>query len=409
MDPKSEDAEVHFRWWLRARDAYDADQLGVAMASIDRFRARAPDLAAGVLLHSMILTSLQRFDHAWPLIQQMLRWTKKPAVAHAIARFFDARNDVDTAAEWYRTRSTLEPASTVGFILLGAFQARRGRLIEAEATHRHATTLEGDPDEAFLNLAMVLRARGQFEDAIEAAGRAVALDPASATNAAVLADVNQALSLTRERLNPADRDRWWSRAVTGWGDRSRIGEAMVSIERHRQCDPGSVPGLLLHAEILTDLRRFDEAWKLLQQVQATLSWREHAVIDAVTRHLRLCGDLATAEEWRSRQCRDDPDSTRGFIGLAAVHAEQGRLSEAEASCRHATTLEGDRGEAYFQLGMMLRAQGNFGDASDALATAITLDPTDLRAAGVLADVKRAAMVVDAASPDDVPGSAGQSA
>ncbi len=360
--------EAHFGWWRRARDAYFADALGEALACIERYRESEDDHSVGVYLHHKIFVKLQRFDDAGALVARMARWKRKAEIAYVIAAFFDARHELANAEQWYRKGIKVEPTSTVGFVLLGEFYARRGRLAEAEATHRHAATLAGHPDEAFKNLAIVLRATGRLEEALVAARRAAA--------ASVIDDLERAIAL---RDGPSAN--WWACAAEAWADRARIGEALVAIERHRRAEPASEPGILLAAEILTDLCRFDEAWTLL----ARLGRRRRAVADAIVRHLRLRGDLACVEEWLTRRCLEEPHAIRGFVELGAVYADQGRLREAEAAYRHATTLDGgDRGDAVLQLGLALRAQGRFEDARDVLVRA----PVEL-AAKILADVERA--------------------
>jgi Flp pilus assembly protein TadD len=366
-----------FGWWSRARDAYFADELGEALACVERYRERAADASVGIYLHHKILAKLQRLDDAGALAEIMMQWAPKAEIAYALAAFFDARHDVASAEHWFATGSAVEPTSTVGFILLGGFYARRGRLVEAEATHRHAATLAGHPDEAFLNLAMVLRATGRFDAALAAARRCAAVDPASA--ATVIADLERAIAL---RDAPSDREDWWRLAVDGWAARDRIGEALIAIERYRREVPSSEPGRLLAAEILTDLRRFDEAWALL----AGLPRRMRGVPGAIMRHLQLRGDLICLEEWHTWRCHAAPADASAVLDLGGTYAAQGRLADAEAAYRRAAMLDGEGGRdrAVVQLGLALRAQGRFEDARDAFARA----PATL-AAGYLADVVRA--------------------
>lgn len=76
-------------------------------------------------------------------------------------------------------------------------KARDGRLAEAEEAHRKATSLRGDVDEAFLNLGLVLRAQGRFEEAAEAFECALAICAKYEEASEALADVREAIALRR--------------------------------------------------------------------------------------------------------------------------------------------------------------------------------------------------------------------
>lgn len=81
---------------------------------------------------------------------------------------------------------------------LGACLAAHGKHEEALAIHRHATELEGDPDEAFLNVGLILRAQGKLGDAAEAFESALRLCPDYPAASKALEDVRAALKLQEE-------------------------------------------------------------------------------------------------------------------------------------------------------------------------------------------------------------------
>ncbi len=382
--------EVHVRWWLRARDAYLGDRYGEALACIERYRARDATLAVAIDLHTGILIELHRLDDAWALVEPSLASARSYVTATLIAQYFDAREDPIRAEQWYRRLAAIAPTETAGTILLGGFYAQRGRLDEAEATHRHAATLAGDIDEALYNLGLVLRARGRFEEAREVLQRSVALDPIPAAHA--LADVERALAVVE-----VEPDDWYDRAFAAW-THHWVSEALVCIEHHRHREPDDALGLLLHGEILTTLRRFDEARALLDRAADSLSPDADVVVLAIARHLETRGDLDAADAWYARRCDDTPGATRAWVGRGDVYQRQGRLAEAEAAYRRATRLDGDRNVAWFQLGLVLRSQGRFADAVEAFARVLALDPAYPGAAAARADAEAAARIV--ASPEN---------
>ena len=385
--------EVHVRWWLRARDAYLEERYGEALACIERYRARDATLAVAIDLHLGILIELHRLDDAWTLIEPRLAATKQHYVAtNLIAMYFDAREDRVCAEDWYRRLAALVPTQTAGAILLGAFHARRGQLDQAEATHRHAATLAGDVDEALLNLGLVLRSQGRLAEAREVLRRSAAMEPLPAAHA--LADLERATALAELDLDPVDGyDRAFDAWTHGW-----ITEALVCIEHHRHREPDEAVGLVIHGEILTTLRRFDEARALLDRAAESLSPDADVVFWAMARHLETRGDLDAADAWYARRCDDTPGATRAWVGRGDVYQRQGRLAQAEAAYRRATMLDGDRNVAWFQLGLVLRSQGRFADAVEAFARVLALDPVYPGAAAARADAEAAARIV--ASPEN---------
>ena len=100
------------------------------------------------------------------------------------------------AENWYRKAIEKAPHLTTGYIFLGAVQARQGKLQEAEATHREATKCaEGNIDEAYHNLGLVLRGQGRLNDAAINFRKAIELTPDYADAVEALRDVESALVL----------------------------------------------------------------------------------------------------------------------------------------------------------------------------------------------------------------------
>lgn len=93
--------------------------------------------------------------------------------------YMDAGQHDRAEAEFAQSVSDPEAhASTWFWIIRGANFARATQLDAAERCHRTGTTMtDGDLDEAWLNLGLVLRAQGRYPDAIDAFRRALELTP----------------------------------------------------------------------------------------------------------------------------------------------------------------------------------------------------------------------------------------
>ncbi len=105
-----------------------------------------------------------------------------------------ARGDYKTAAVWYRRAIDKMPDEASGHIYLGGILARSGHLKEAETAHRAAIRCsQGCRDEACLNLGLVLRAQGRYDEAAACFEQALQLDPKYAAARKALRDVRSTL------------------------------------------------------------------------------------------------------------------------------------------------------------------------------------------------------------------------
>jgi len=80
----------------------------------------------------------------------------------------------------------------------GAVLATLGKFEEAKKLHLQATKLEDDPDEAFFNLGLILRAELKLEEAKEAFENALELCPNEERVEKELEDVEKAMKLQKE-------------------------------------------------------------------------------------------------------------------------------------------------------------------------------------------------------------------
>lgn len=131
--------------------------------------------------------ALVRFpDHRWGIFNQ-------------IGHLYRYRGDLDQAASWYERAIEDDDDEASSYIFLGAVRARQGKLDQAEAIHRKATTCtNGLIEEAFHNLGLVLRGQLRLSEAAECFRHAIEIDPGYTDAIEALSDV------TCAQENPQD-------------------------------------------------------------------------------------------------------------------------------------------------------------------------------------------------------------
>src|SRR5688572_559500 len=106
------------------------------------------------------------------------------------------------------------------------------------------------------------------------------------------------------------------------------------------------------------------------------------------------GDAVLAEQWYRKAIEHGPDDAQGYIYLGAMLARLGRLGEAEEIHRRGTSCsEGCVDEAWYNLGLVLRAQERYSEAAECFERALKLDPQYKIARLAKRDVERAMRVV----------------
>jgi tetratricopeptide (TPR) repeat protein len=130
-----------------------------------------------------------------------LLWIPMSEMGH----MYKASGSYETAACWYRRAIDAAPDQAGARIYLGGVLAMGGKLKEAERVLRAATRCaEGCRDEAFLNLALVLRSLDRLDEAAECLKLALELDPLYKPAKHALRDVRQALRGRRVPITRGD-------------------------------------------------------------------------------------------------------------------------------------------------------------------------------------------------------------
>jgi tetratricopeptide (TPR) repeat protein len=145
----------------------------------------------------MALQSITRYGDSRAAYERALMLLP-PENHHRVYRQFGLlaqdQADIEGAEGWYRRAIQELPTDATAYVYLRAMLAKNGRLEAAEACHREATGCpNGCIDEAYLNLGYVLRAKGQYLDALECFREALSRDPLDTDVQEAIEDIEQVL------------------------------------------------------------------------------------------------------------------------------------------------------------------------------------------------------------------------
>jgi tetratricopeptide (TPR) repeat protein len=162
-------------------------------------------------------------------------------------------------------------------------------------------------------------------------------------------------------------------------------------ERYTKSFPGRNEGWIVLADGLVNTTRFAAARRALRRAMhvtpTALQWYVATQFGHLYREKR---DERRAERWYRKALRAHPGTTT-HVFLGAVLARQGRFADAKRNYRRAIELATDDGgdsadEAYYNLGLVLRAERNYREAAVCFKKALILDSRHKIARDALQDV-----------------------
>lgn len=162
-----------------------------------------PDDIAVIGWYADMLYQMTRYDDAINVLSNAINQVNEDLPKHlmllkmgAVERY---RGNCAESEKWYCSAIELQPNDATGYVMLGAAQARQGKLKMAEATHRRGTQCTyGAVDESFHNLGLVLRGQGRLEEAADCFRAAIKIDPLYDVAIEALKDVENAVRLSDE-------------------------------------------------------------------------------------------------------------------------------------------------------------------------------------------------------------------
>ena len=206
-------------WYDQALEHFGNRENCQALLCIEYYEELDPESEPAKLLKANILIGLYRFADAEYILDSFPLDAGRPErLNHVIKKHYyqvkgdlmDLQGKFTEAAEYYQKLIDLEPRQTLGYIMKGACLAKAGEFETAKELHDMATHLEGDPDEAYLNLGLIYRAEGKLYAAKKAFMEALVLTPDYLEAQDGLEDVNEAMVLEKQifelRLNSNSDD-----------------------------------------------------------------------------------------------------------------------------------------------------------------------------------------------------------
>lgn len=183
-----------------------------------------------------------------------------------------------------------------------------------------------------------------------------------------------------------EESRLWRRLMTDW-NHDQIALSRDLAVQYTQSFPDNVWGWVVLADILASLACFAEARSALRRADALAPESLSAEIGVQWGHFYLQKRaVARATAWYRKAVDSQPKAT-WLVYLGASLSQQGKFSEAKRSFRRAIKQGGPGGEeAYYNLGLIHRAEGKYAGALSCFDRAIELAPKYALAKRARADV-----------------------
>lgn len=196
FDPQDEDAR-----YARVELAYQEARFAHCAVLAQEFVAAYPRHGVGWALLGLAWMKLGRYREARRALDRAIKFV---ADDHRLMPYawmgdlYARKGDHRKAAAWYRKVIDLAPEDPRGHLYLGMAMARAGQLPEAEAAFRAAILLAHPDDvEPRLQLALILRAQEQWDEALDLL-EDIDADPFGSVRAeSALADVRAVLKHRR--------------------------------------------------------------------------------------------------------------------------------------------------------------------------------------------------------------------
>ena len=350
-------------WYLEA----EAGDVQVALTGREAARSRDPENDVNNYRLADIYMDIGRWDDARALIDEMRAREDNPALVSLDARWHADRGDIAGAQQVFVSYIGRIPASELSpepYIALARFMQSREQLelaaaaLESGRVHQLAETMEID---RMLGDVFVMAQR--LPDAVDAYTRVVeggADTPEGLFRKRLLENL-----IRLERLDEAQAQLAALRGQGLDGDRNTL---LLRAELANALgEPASAEDLLDEA-----VRRFPEDAVVYFQRAELLQADPDRLQDALA-------DYDTA-------IRKQPRFWQALRNRSGVYRRLGRINDAVADLRAATTAAGDDGESVTQLLVELLNLGRASEASTAADEAVAARPTDVlfiqRVAGV---------------------------
>jgi len=161
------------------------------------YQQKCPGSAWGWLVAVPTLIDLGRYKQAKKALkkaQKLSHPDAKPQLHYWRSMLFKEQGELAQAEHWIRRALAREPENGSFWVTLGDVLARRGKLKAARKAHEHAVAVgDANVDEAYFNLALLLRAQRRYPEALNQVMLALDIDPNYAQATALKQDLEAVL------------------------------------------------------------------------------------------------------------------------------------------------------------------------------------------------------------------------
>ena len=171
-----------------------------------------------------------------------------------------------------------------------------------------------------------------------------------------------------------DQKKSWDILMKAW-DEGKIACHLHYARRYVAAYPDDMHGWIALADVLSGIALYEDARKaLLKSLKLCPKKKAHHLFAQIGHMYKTKCDLKKAEKWYRKAVEEHPRQEY-LVFLGACLAKQGRHQEAQTFYERAVQMEPDTAdEAYFNLGLISRANGNNTEALDYFDKAIEIDP-----------------------------------
>ncbi len=293
----------------------------------------------------------------WGAADLVARWRVKtlwPIAATALALVAAMLATRAQAAHWRNDETLWRHALAVttnnhhAHTSLGVIEAKRGNFSAAIDHFREAARLSPTYWRAYGNLAQVLLATGDTRSAMEAAERALHLNPGEPALARLLAETRRAHAAPlRAQAEAALRE-------------GRYAEAVELHERAMHFDAAPLPAAAF-AQLLANAGQLPAAETTLREALAIDPHCDDATLELayVREHL---GALNEAAQLYRQVLDRQPSHVTALAGLAEIFLRNGQINEALPLVEKALAIQPNDGPSLYVLGTIRLMQGQSAEA-----------------------------------------------
>ena len=342
----------------------------------------------------------------WHQYANVLRNLKRSEASHEIRDILikhssaetQSWNQIDKGQLWresghyhkalscFESATKLNPMEASAWIFMGAMQARFGFTREAEKSHRTATECEtGFLDEAWHNLAMVLRAQCLFEEARECCLRS--LDICVDENVQfVLNDIEKAIAFQKEHSSLLDKlatagagqadpkaRATWHQLVRTTSGTEHLGKSLVLSQVHTRHLPADSDDDEFHR----DLGYLENLWSV-GKVEQTESFFQRLFLGTEDDRWYGFAQAGRMNAWLHRFDKAEEsflathrEDTEDNWALIELYIDSSQAEKAEQLCLELLSRYPDNSNrfVFYLLGLAYRSQLRFEEAATAFEDA----------------------------------------